>query len=189
MANPEDKQMKMQWLTVDGRSVPVVLPQIWDYELEDWVVTSTANPIPTQVTGSIAVYTTNNTTEIPSNGNEVISVKGSSSFVESIFHLGVFIPAPSGATTGTHRLRSGFKGLGYANLLLDITASYNESIIIQNGIVASKVTKETPVEKDVQFLAINGVCINDTNSLEIRYDNLTDTSNTNSRNYNVSTRK
>src|SRR5690625_1170167 len=52
MVEPHEKAMKMQWITVDGRSVPVVLPQIWDYELEDWVVTSADNPIPTQLTGS-----------------------------------------------------------------------------------------------------------------------------------------
>src|SRR5699024_188347 len=36
-----------------GRRTPIILPQIWDHEKEDWVVTSTENPLPTQVTGSI----------------------------------------------------------------------------------------------------------------------------------------
>src|SRR5690625_2485997 len=53
MVKPQDKEMKMQWITVDGRRTPVILPQIWDHEKEDWVVTSTENPLPTQVTGSI----------------------------------------------------------------------------------------------------------------------------------------
>src|SRR5690625_2256017 len=44
--------MKMQLMTVDGRHTPIILPQIWDHEKEDWVVTSTENPLPTQVTGS-----------------------------------------------------------------------------------------------------------------------------------------
>src|SRR5690625_724589 len=52
MANPEDKEMKMQWITIDGRQTPVILPQIWDHEKEDWIVTSTENPLPTQLTGS-----------------------------------------------------------------------------------------------------------------------------------------
>src|SRR5690625_6276490 len=50
---PENTPMKMQWTTIDGRSTPIVLPQIWDHDKRDWVVTSTENPLPTQVTGSI----------------------------------------------------------------------------------------------------------------------------------------
>ena len=49
---PESKEMKMQWITVDGRQVPLILPQIWDADKEEWVVTSTENPLPTQLTGS-----------------------------------------------------------------------------------------------------------------------------------------
>ena len=52
MVKPQDKEMKMQWITVDGRRTPIILPQIWDHEKEDWVVTSTENPLPTQLTGS-----------------------------------------------------------------------------------------------------------------------------------------
>src|SRR5699024_1674075 len=52
MVKPQDKEMKMQWMTVDGRRTTIILPQIWDHEKEDWVVTSTENPLPTQLTGS-----------------------------------------------------------------------------------------------------------------------------------------
>lgn len=52
MVKPQGKEMKMQWITVDGRRTPIILPQIWDHEKEDWVVTSTENPLPTQLTGS-----------------------------------------------------------------------------------------------------------------------------------------
>src|SRR5699024_2698081 len=52
MVKPEDKPMKKQWLEVDGRMTPIILPQIWDHDKEDWVVTSEQNPLPTQVTGS-----------------------------------------------------------------------------------------------------------------------------------------
>lgn len=53
MASPEDKEMKKQWITVDGRQTPIILPQIWDHDKEEWIVTGTNNPLPTQVTGSI----------------------------------------------------------------------------------------------------------------------------------------
>src|SRR5699024_2286771 len=70
MASPEDTPMKKQWLEVDGRMTPVILPQIWNHDKEEWEVTSEQNPLPTQVTGSIAenviernVYTSNELSE------------------------------------------------------------------------------------------------------------------------------
>jgi len=63
----ETKPMKKQWLEVDGRMTPIILPQIWNHELQDWVVTSEQNPLPTQVTGSIVELYKNNSVEIESN--------------------------------------------------------------------------------------------------------------------------
>src|SRR5690625_234520 len=49
----ESKPMKKQWIEVEGKMTPIILPQIWSHEKQDWVVTSEQNPLPTQVTGSI----------------------------------------------------------------------------------------------------------------------------------------
>lgn len=48
----ESKPMKKQWMEVDGKMTPIILPQIWSHEKQDWVVTSEQNPLPTQLTGS-----------------------------------------------------------------------------------------------------------------------------------------
>lgn len=48
----ESKPMKKQWIEVEGKMTPIILPQIWSHEKQDWVVTSEQNPLPTQVTGS-----------------------------------------------------------------------------------------------------------------------------------------
>lgn len=42
---PQNKPMKIQWITVNGRQVPLVLPQHWNGS--DWVVTGVDNPLPT----------------------------------------------------------------------------------------------------------------------------------------------
>lgn len=49
-----DKPLKMQWTEINGRPVPLVLPQFWDEDKQDWVVSSTANrlPVDAQLTGS-----------------------------------------------------------------------------------------------------------------------------------------
>lgn len=49
MVNPADKEMKKQWITVDGRQTLIILPQIWDHEKENWVVTSGKDPLPVNV--------------------------------------------------------------------------------------------------------------------------------------------
>lgn len=51
---PKNTQMHMQWITVNGQSVPLVLPQYWDGE--KWVISSEQNPLPVkaQLTGSNA---------------------------------------------------------------------------------------------------------------------------------------
>mgnify|MGYP001159199532 CR=1 FL=1 len=49
-----DKPLKIQWTEINGRAVPLVLPQFWDEEQEDWVVSSEQNrlPVDAQLTGS-----------------------------------------------------------------------------------------------------------------------------------------
>lgn len=44
---PQNKQMKMQWIEINGVQTPLVLPQIWDADKQEWVVTSNVDPLPT----------------------------------------------------------------------------------------------------------------------------------------------
>lgn len=49
-----DKPLKIQWTEINGRTVPLVLPQYWSDEQNDWVVSSEQNrlPVDAQLTGS-----------------------------------------------------------------------------------------------------------------------------------------
>lgn len=62
----ENKPMKKQWLEVDGRMTPIVLPQIWSHEKQDWVVTSENNRLPVDVK-------LNQLDEIVTNQREIIN--------------------------------------------------------------------------------------------------------------------
>ena len=48
-----DKPLKIQWTEINGRTVPLVLPQYWSDEQDDWVVSSEQNrlPVDAQLTG------------------------------------------------------------------------------------------------------------------------------------------
>lgn len=61
-----DKPLKMQWTEINGRAVPLVLPQYWSDEQNDWVVSSEQNrlPVDAQLTGSNAEETRHNIQEI-----------------------------------------------------------------------------------------------------------------------------
>src|SRR5690554_4651792 len=48
MLMPQNKQMKIQWVTIDGKNVPFVLPQVWDPSINDWRITSDDYPLPTK---------------------------------------------------------------------------------------------------------------------------------------------
>lgn len=63
----ESKPMKKQWIEVEGKMTPIILPQIWSHEKQDWVVTSEQNPLPTQVTGSIVELYKEKDVEIEAN--------------------------------------------------------------------------------------------------------------------------
>lgn len=43
---PQNKPMKIQWITVNGRQVPLVLPQTYSYKDDDWKITSDQDPLP-----------------------------------------------------------------------------------------------------------------------------------------------
>src|SRR5690625_1194328 len=95
----ESKEMKIQWITVDGRQVPLILPQIWDADKEEWVVTSTENPLPTQLTGSnvddknpLPVKEMGRAVEIIRNYSMTVDKPGNHSSGD-VFELGNSIPA------------------------------------------------------------------------------------------------
>lgn len=43
---PQNKPLKIQWITVNGRQVPLVLPQTYSYADDDWKITSDRDPLP-----------------------------------------------------------------------------------------------------------------------------------------------
>src|SRR5690554_4437553 len=51
---PQNKQMKIQWITVNGRQVPLVLPQTYSYADDDWKVTSDQDTLPVVEYGTTA---------------------------------------------------------------------------------------------------------------------------------------
>src|SRR5699024_5534105 len=144
MVKPQGKEMKMQWMTVDGRRTPIILPQIWDHEKEDWVVTSTENPLPTQVTGSnVEVIFSETDFVCPANSHKRLEDVNVADFKEFFIHfipgglsnyeIHYYIKRPSGSTltrSMVEKRTSASNGMTDRFIMNSITASisfYNET--------------------------------------------------------------
>mgnify|MGYP006892261856 CR=1 FL=1 len=90
MLMPQSKQMKLQWLTIDGRNVPFALPQHWNGD--DWTITGVDNPLPT------ANYIEKNGIMVPVSENNPVPTQLTGSIVEEIIFDEVTITAGSSAT-------------------------------------------------------------------------------------------
>src|SRR5690606_28356702 len=83
---PQNKPMKIQWITVNGRQVPLVLPQTYSYKDDDWKITSDQDPLPIVEYG-----TTEGGVIVPKRvndeGHELTQLTGS--YVEEIIPRGI----------------------------------------------------------------------------------------------------
>lgn len=93
-------------------------------------------------------------TVLATTGSEIVSIYASPVKIAEILSLGVFIPAITGATTGSHRLiiGQGTPGTYASERILDITAAYNATIQFASGIPAGTYTNTSPTT-DVAALA------------------------------------
>ena len=78
---PTNKPMKMQWITVDGRQVPSILPNHWNEQKNDWDITGTKNPLP------IANYTQNASgVWLPTSESNPMPTRVTGSIVEEVYY-------------------------------------------------------------------------------------------------------
>jgi len=73
---PTNKPMKNQWIEVDGRLIPVTLPQHWSGN--DWAITGTDNPLP------VANYTKKGNLWLPTSEDNPVPTQVTGSNVEQL---------------------------------------------------------------------------------------------------------
>lgn len=164
---PTSKPMKIQWITINGRQVPLVLPQTYSYADDDWKVTSDRDPLPiveygtteggvivpkrvsdeghelTQLTGSnieVARGIYDQAISVESGSALSIKIEPPDDEVWKLIILRLTFPAISGATTGNHRLIASVGTVGNDGAFLDISNPYNkEMFIISNKVGADNI--------------------------------------------------
>src|SRR5690606_39175121 len=166
---PQNKPMKIQWITVNGRQVPLVLPQTYSYKDNDWKITSDQDPLPiveygtteggvivpkrvsdeghelTQLTGSnMDVAYGNYDQTISLNAGQAMSIKiePPENEVWKLQVLRVEFPAVNGATTGNHRLIISTGTVGSGGGILDAYTAHNKRLFI----VSNRFGEDTVVD-------------------------------------------
>lgn len=166
---PQNKPMKIQWITVNGRQVPLVLPQTYSYADDDWKVTSDRDPLPiveygtteggvivpkrvsdeghelTQLTGSnIEVVYGSYDQNINVNAGQAMSIKiePPENEVWKLQVLRVDFPPVNGATTGNHRLIISTGTVGSGGGILDANTAHNKRLFV----VSNRFSEDTVVD-------------------------------------------
>lgn len=150
--------------------------------------TATDGTVLTQLTGSNDALVVGNhdqtATAVTANGGqEIVQVYASAGTLAEIVQYGMVITAPAGATSGTHRLRVGLNTLDTANRLIDITAAFNQSIVIQGGVSVGVTQMENPSDKAAQVALMKSVVLSPAVSLHITYTNSTNAAQAGTRIY------
>ena len=211
---PQNKPMKIQWVTINGRQTPFVLPQVWNEDLQDWVVTGDVNPLPTkddlvlskltdletklngvldiQVTGSNVeqvIITATGSGSVTPGQRESIIVQLEAGYVYEIMSVSLLIENPSGATTGNHRmyLRPANHVAGFTRLL-DAVYNFDKTIRYDGEYHIQDPLTVIPTSKTNKLEMVKGFLLSD-KGLELRYENNTDAENAKVRRVIMAARK
>lgn len=145
-----DKPLKMQWTEINGRAVPLVLPQYWSEEQNDWVVSSTQNRLPVDakltgrkvqvrrinasITDTIEAGTWIKTTILPTEGYMLSKIIN--------FYVDAF--PPNEATSGTHRVHICLNDTFIYDEVLRIARNFDKRILFRAGIILGEDLEITP---------------------------------------------
>jgi len=119
------------------------------------------------------------TETVTSTTTQTTTVTSSSGTFFTLTALFVRIPAPSGATSGTHRLQ--LSGPDGAIRYILATANFDSVITINDGIISRADTRQEPSTDAVQSDVLRSIAFDDSRSLTLEYTNDTDVDQTNDR--------
>jgi len=112
------------------------------------------------------------TSSVTPNGIQTTTVASPPGTVLSATAVRLVARAPSGATTGFHRVS--FVGPNSRVKYLQASAPFNEQVIVDKGVVQKATRSAIPGDEAAQAAALNSIIADDTNGLKVKYENLTD---------------
>lgn len=114
---------------------------------------------------------------------ETTYIVASPGHLAKLDYFGCYISAPTGATSGTHRLILALGENLTALQILSVTAPYNVPIHIVGGVVIGAATVTPSTDKYVQAILLKENILGETTleGMYVRYSNSTDAVQTNTR--------
>lgn len=169
---PQNTQMHIQWITVNGQSVPLVLPQYWDGE--KWVVSSEQNPLPVkaELTGSKVAHHTINLPTVEVSGDVQVLFQPPNGKRWDITSVSIDIRTRS--TSGTYRCVFYKGAIRAENIVMDMTIPANQDIRVFNSIFNSEVINIGPITEIGQLITFSQISVTNDNPLIFRVTNFTD---------------
>jgi hypothetical protein len=125
----------------------------------------------------VAVGSFDQTLNVAAGGSAIITITPTAGELWRIKMLRLYVPVPSGATSGSHGtvVGVGTPGVDYSSL--QITSLYNKGIAITNNVInASDDSK--PFDEMSQILAITNIVLTNAQPLKIYYNNNTNAAQT-----------
>lgn len=175
-----DKPLKIQWMEINGRAVPLVLPQYWSDEQNDWVVSSEQNrlPVDAQLTGSRVKLRRvfESIDETVAAGEDIaVTIQPTEGYiirgVVNLFLQAEKIPT---ATEGTHRFEIRIRT---SNVIYDevatVQTNHNNPITFRAWQESSNVTI-IPAEREGFISVVKNIHATEGLPLILRYRNDTD---------------
>lgn len=123
--------------------------------------------------------------EVAPNGTQTIEIKPPIGKVWRIENISFNMPAPVGATSGTHQISFYYgEDVFYCNVLQGSTA-FNKVLSYIYGAFASTVDAKTPEDVTLQTNALKGLYVTSLVPLYVKYQNKTDVSHNAARHFYV----
>lgn len=140
------------------------------------------------ITGSpeVLVLSNNNkTASLAAGANESFYIKTSAGHLGRLEHLGIYIPAPSGAGSGTHNVLVALGDTVTPLQVLSVTAAFGAAIQIVNGVVVGTATILPTTDQHALAELLKGHTLGETDleGIFVRYTNSTDVAQTGTRQY------
>lgn len=153
----------------------ITLATLRDYwkNVSDWVTGVSTSEPNVKLTGRkvrLTPINANSTTTINASSSEVVTIQATPGYIAKFVTLFINIPAVSGATSGTHLIRL---KLDTYNQVLQVTAAYNQPIIVQRFELTSTATDRKPATDDL--LGGNFAKLRFTNEIPIILDYVNNT--------------
>lgn len=150
-------------------------------------MTESKHPTEVVEAESIKLIDKTQTGTVPAGGNTMVDITPPLGYLYELMAIQIYIPSPSDATSGTHRVSLMCAGGDVGFLTGEST--YNVDLLYSGGEWSKADVEQVPTDPVAQVLRPKGVRVDNNTPFQIGYINSTDVDQTQDRTYAFFVRK